>query len=51
MRTKGLFLGISDELNQEFHDELKRRLGRELRRGDITSAGEDAIKMWMKAKI
>lgn len=47
MRSKGLFLGISDELNQEFHAELKRRLGRELRRGDVTNAGEEAIKAWI----
>jgi len=47
---KGLFFAVSDELNAAFHDELKKRLGRPLRRGDVTNAGEDAIKVWMGDK-
>jgi hypothetical protein len=43
----GIFFAIDDDLNNQFHVELKRRLGRELRRGDITQAGEDAIKLWL----
>lgn len=47
MRSKGLFLQISDELNAAFHAEVERRFGRALRKGDITNAGEEAIKAWM----
>jgi hypothetical protein len=47
MRSKGLFLPISDDLNEAFHAEIEKRLGRPLRRGDIQNAGEDAIKLWL----
>lgn len=47
---KGLFFAVPDDLNTAFHEELKTRLGRPLRRGDVTNAGEDAIKAWMELK-
>jgi len=46
---KGLFLDIPDDLNASFHAEIERRKGRKLRRGDVASAGEEAIKAWLKS--
>jgi hypothetical protein len=48
---KGLFLDISDELNTAFHAEIEHRKGRKLRRGDVASAGEEAIKLWLSSRI
>ena len=47
---KGIFFAVSDELNTAFHEALKKRLGRPLRRGDVTNAGEEAIKAWLASK-
>jgi len=44
---RGVFFGIDDELNRQFHEEVARRLGRPLRRGDILQAGEEAILIWL----
>lgn len=49
MRSKGLFFPISDNLNDAFHAEIEKRLGRPLRRGDIQRAGEEAISLWLKS--
>jgi len=49
MPGKGIFFSISDELNEEFHLILEKRMGRKIKRGDLTKAGADALKMWMSA--
>jgi hypothetical protein len=47
MPVKGIFFSISDELNRDFHRVLEKRLGRKIKRGDLTKAGSDALKLWM----
>jgi hypothetical protein len=44
----GIFFCISDEENALFHTALEKRLGRKIKRGDLTTAGSEAIKLWME---
>jgi len=46
MPAKGIFFSISDEENALFHAVLERRLGRKIKRGDLTAAGSEALKLW-----
>jgi hypothetical protein len=44
----GIFFCISDEQNVAFHVALERRLGRKVKRGDLTKAGSEALRLWME---
>lgn len=48
MPGKGIFFSISDEENAAFHAALERYLGRKIKRGDLTKAGSEALKLWIK---
>ena len=48
MPAKGIFFSISDEDNALFHAALERRLKRKIKRGDLTKAGSEALKLWME---
>lgn len=46
---RGLFIALPDDLNYDFHEEIERRLGRPIQRGDVTKAGIEAIKLWLSS--
>lgn len=48
MPAKGIFFSISDEENAIFHAALERRLGRKIKRGDLTVAGLEALHLWIE---
>ena len=48
MPAKGIFFSISDEENAIFHAALEKCLGRKIKRGDLTAAGSEALKLWME---
>lgn len=48
MPGKGIFFSISDEENAAFHEALTNKLGRKLRRGDLTAAGAEALRLWIE---
>lgn len=48
---KGIFFSISDELNAKFHAEIERRLGRKIKRGDLTAIGNEMIENWIGASL
>jgi hypothetical protein len=47
MRPTGLFFAVNEEVRQQFYAEIQKRNGRNLRRGDVLNAGEEAIKAWL----
>lgn len=48
MPGKGIFFCISDELNAAFHEALEKHLKRKIKRGDLTTAGAEAIQLWIE---
>jgi len=47
MPGKGIFFSITDEDNVSFHAALERHLRRKIKRGDITEAGAEALRLWI----
>jgi hypothetical protein len=48
MPGKGIFFSISDEENAAFHAALQRHLKRKIKRGDLTAAGAEALRLWIE---